>query len=180
MIKITKYDGWSANLKKIDFSIFKNDKISVRPEVAQRATSILQKRDKRHKYNFGMSLLSEDVEDINIYISAIMKVRSTKRQARFYVSCDKEEIVQELVEATTIKEEKFGPVCPIIPNYTGDDFSDEEKFIIDFFCLKEMYNVFTTPFNDYAYKTASIGKMGAYVPDEEDIYKIDWLDLMKI
>ena len=174
---------WSANIKRLDLSILDNPDLQVRDEVYKKMREIISHKDKRKNRNYGICLIKQDLEDINVYISAITKVSTMRRDAKFYISTDSQEVIDEIVEATGFRSDKGdGEVLhsPIIPNYTGEDFAEEEKFIIDFFCLKEMNNIFSTPFNNYAYKVASLARCGVYIPDEHEIYKVEYYDLMKV
>ena len=174
---------WSANLKSLDLKILDNPDLQVRDEVYNKIREINSYKDKRKNRNYGISLIEKDVTDINAYILSIVRVTTMRRDARFYISTDSEDILNQIVEATGFRSEKGdGEMTrsPIIPNYTGDEFADEEKFIIDYFCLKSMHNIFSSPFNEYAYKTASLARCGVYIPDEEEIYKVSYYDLMKI
>jgi hypothetical protein len=182
MIKYDKDLKWSANLQEIDLSIFEGRNLRVRKEVSDQIKNIIQYKDFRKNRNYGLSIIKKDIVDINVYISAINKVGITRRTARFYISTDCQSVMDQIVEATSYRDQKGdGDIMggPIIPNYTGEEFSSHEKFIIDFFCLKSMGNMFSTPFNDYAYKTASLSRIGISTPNEEEIYKINWMDLVK-
>lgn len=174
---------WSANIEKIDLSILEGTDLRVRDEVYEKIREIISHKDKRKNRNYGICLIEEDLQDLNVYIAAMTKVTTMRRDAKFYISTDSEEIIDEIVEATSFRSEKGdGEIIysPIIPNYTGDEFAPEEKFIIDYFCLKEMNNIFSTPFNDYAYRVASLARCGVYIPDDNEIYKVDYYDLMKV
>jgi hypothetical protein len=178
MIQLKELDGWSANATAVDLSIFDTGNITARKSVIDRATEIIGRGGEVQK--FGLCLKSDDVQDINVYVSALAKLRNTKRKALFYVSCDNKQIIYDLVKATTFTGPNKKKFCPIIPNYTGDEFTEEEKFIIDFFCLKEMNNIFTTPFNDYAFKVASLCRVGAFIPNEHDVFVLSKLELVKM
>ena len=148
-MKLEVNTDWSANIKEIDMSIFEENDLQVRPQVAEKISQILSHKDQRKNFNFGMSLIEKDLTDINVYISAIMKVRTMRRKAKFYVSTDSEDILNKLIEATGFIRSAYkesSRESPIIPNFVGDEFSERERFIIDFFCLKSMYNIFATPF----------------------------------
>jgi len=129
--------------------------------------------------NFGISVIGEKNNNPNIYLGAITKARCTKKKSLFYVSTDNQQFIEYLVDKTRV--EKDGQVfCPIIPNYVGEGFSEEEKFIIDLFCIKEMEHIYSNPFNDYAFNIASSARKGVGIPHEEAIFVSNKLELLNM
>ena len=176
MIEISPDDRWSANAAYINWDIFKGDDIKVRQEVASRVTAILNKRSPQTSNagwnptnHLGISVIGEQGNNPQIYMATITKVRSTKKNALFYISTDDQDFIDYLV--TNTKVTKGGRTCcPIIPTYTGEEFSDEEKCIIDLFCIKEMSYIYSNPFNAYAFNIASTKRTAVGIPHEEGIF----------
>jgi hypothetical protein len=177
MIDITPDSKWGANAKKINLEVFKECSIAITPKLVTKARQII---GDTCAYKAGIAILSAAVTDINIYIAALMRVQLTKPYAHFYVSTDDDSIVNYLAEKTTTEGRTGILRCPIYPNFIDDSFSDEEKFIIDLICLKEVQNIFCTPFNSYAFNVASIGRTGVYVPHDEGVYNLSPLELVKM
>ena len=166
MIEVTPSTKWGANAKKINLEVFGEASINITPKILTKAQEIIG--------------LSSAITDINIYIAALMRVQLTKPYAHFYVSSDDPSIVNYLAEKTTVEGRTGIRRCPIYPNFIDDSFSDEEKFIVDLICLKEVKNIFCTPFNSYAFNVASIGRTGVYVPHDEAVYNLSPLELVKM
>ena len=177
MIEVTPSTKWGANAKKINLEVFGEASINITPKILTKAQEII---GDTCSYKAGIAILSSAITDINIYIAALMRVQLTKPYAHFYVSSDDPSIVNYLAEKTTVEGRTGIRRCPIYPNFIDDSFSDEEKFIVDLICLKEVKNIFCTPFNSYAFNVASIGRTGVYVPHDEAVYNLSPLELVKM
>ena len=177
MIELSEHHKWGANAQAINLDVFSEASIDITPKIVTKAREII---GDNNTYKAGIAILSSAVTDINIYIAALMRVQLTKPHAHFYVSTDDDELVNYLAEKTTTEDRTGIRRCPIYPNFIDDSFSEEEKFIVDLICLKEVKNIFCTPFNSYAFNVASIGRTGVYVPHDEDVYNLSPLELVKI
>ena len=99
MIKLKQTDSWSANAQAVDLSIFENPQVNMRERVIQRAKEILSHHARGA--SFGLCLRKEDVKDINVFISAITKVRKNNKKAIFYVSADDDSLILPLVKGNS-------------------------------------------------------------------------------
>ena len=176
MIEITEKSKWGANAKAINFDIFSQASVPIQPHLFHKAQEIVGDNN----IKMGLCLRGEDIIDINIYLSIILKVQTTHPAANFYVSCDDSEIINYLADKTTVPDKEGRFFCPIYPNYLNDEYSEEDRFIVDLICLKQVENIFSTPFNDYAFKMASIIRKGVYIPNEEEVYVLGSMDLARM
>tara|TARA_B110000196_G_C20974130_1_gene580192 strand:+ start:365 stop:907 length:543 start_codon:yes stop_codon:yes gene_type:complete len=179
MLKIYKdTEKWEANYSSDFKDIWKANNLQARPSVINKAKDILKNRHKINTNNFGICLHKEKEGDFNIILSALNRVRASKKGARFYISTDSQNIIEKFVEASSM-DLTLWDMCPVIPNFTGNDFSPEEKTIIDFLCLRAMNQTFSTPYNGYAFAAASAGRGGVYIPHEEDVFVLPKSELAK-
>ena len=171
MLKITKNDkfGWSANAKEIDYDVVHSGQVMATDRVRDKIKKIYELFNKDPKNNFGICLQGAQPKEINNFLSAIYRITSSRPKPRFYVSTDNQEVIDKLVESTSV-DETLWSFCPIMPNYTGDEFTDREKFIIDFFCLKKVHNIYSNPNNKYAFAVASACRSGVYFPDDNEVF----------
>jgi hypothetical protein len=180
MLKIKKNtQKWEANYDSSFDAVLDVGDIPVRKEVVHRIKEILKNSHRIKKNNFGVCLHRSSRDYFNILLGAINRVKGTRTEARFYVSTDSQKIMDNFVEANSL-DMTLWDLCCIIPNHTGDKFSPEEKAIIDFSCLKSMNQIFSEPFNSYAFKAASAGRGGVYIPHEEDVFVLPRGELVKI
>ena len=180
MIRIKKEDSWEANARSVDLEEFSTGSISIPPGIVERSSQILSRLGGMEN-KMGICIRKENLQDINVFLAAMTRVKTTKRKCVFYVSCDDDEIINYLKEKTTFivtsgneKDERH--FTSILPTNSGD-LSDHEKFLLDILCLRQMDNIFCTPFNDYAFKMASVARRGAYIPHEEEVYVLSRAEL---
>jgi len=180
MLKIKKgTQKWEANYSPDFEDIWKKESIEARPEVLEKVKYILKNASPIKTNNFGVCIRSDRKDYVNVLIGAINRVHSSKKDARFYVSTDSQEIMEAFIEASTL-DNVIWDYCPIIPSYTGEVFSKREKSIIDFLLLRNMNQIFSTPHNQYAFAAASSGRGGVYIPHEEDVFVLPRATLVKI
>ena len=170
MLKINKNtQKWEANYDSSFDEKLNASNLPVRKEVVERIKEILKNSHRIKKNNFGVCLHGSNRDYFNILLGAINRVKGSRLDARFYVSTNSQKIMDNFVEACSL-DMTLWDLCCIIPNHIGDKFSAQEKAIIDFSCLKSMGQIFSEPFNGYAFKAASAGRGGVYIPHEEDVF----------
>ena len=186
MIEVLPEDKWSPNATHIEWDLFNGEDIKVRPEVINRATEILNKRlpetpnaGWNPTNHFGISVIGEANSNPSIYLATITKVRATKKNSLFYVSTDDPQFIDYLVNNTKVTQEGR-TFSPIIPNYVGGEFSNEERCIIDLFCIKEMSYIYSNPFNAYAFNIASTKRTAVGIPHEEGIFVASKTELLNM
>lgn len=179
MLKIKKNtQKWEANYSSKFEELWKSENITARPEVLEKVKYILKNASQIKTNNFGICFHEENPDGLNVLIGAINRVNSTKKDARFYVSTNSQYVMDKFVEANTL-DNVLWDHCSIIPNFTGSDFSEKEKTLIDFMCLRNMNQIFSTPNNQYAFAAASAGRGGVYIPHEDDVFIIDRAALIR-